>query len=151
MNYLVQHPEKENCKKKENVAAQEKATSKTRALFFKTMIDMQRQIQNPHLHPQQSFLREQRQLPAVNYCRKGLHPRCWHRSRSFSDIHDILISYILIYPFVWGRTRVVKTFSLNRLWWFNIDHLPIYGHEFSISISCESKSKNLLRITQFPT
>ena len=61
--------------------------------------------------------------------------------RSLSDIHDILISYFLIYPFIWGRTRVEKTFSLNRLWWFNIDHLPIYRHEFSVSISCESKSK----------
>ena len=29
--------------------------------------------------------------------------------RSLSDIHDILISYILIYPFIWGRTRVEET------------------------------------------
>ena len=37
-----------------------------------------------------------------------------------------------------GRTRIEETFILNALWWLNIDLLP---HEFSVSISCNSKTK----------
>ena len=37
-----------------------------------------------------------------------------------------------------GRTRVEETFSLNALWWLNIYQLP---HEFSVSVSCNSKTK----------
>ena len=37
-----------------------------------------------------------------------------------------------------GRTGVSETFRLNALWWLNIDQLT---HEFSVSISCNSKTK----------
>ena len=37
-----------------------------------------------------------------------------------------------------GRSRVEETFSLNALRWLNIYQLP---HEFSVSISCNSKTK----------
>ena len=37
-----------------------------------------------------------------------------------------------------GRTRIEETFILNALWWLNIDLLP---YEFSVSISCNSKTK----------
>ena len=41
--------------------------------------------------------------------------------RFLFDIYDILISYILIHPLVWGRTRAKK--HLVRMH-DNIDHLP---------------------------
>ena len=91
---LQSNTQEKKTQKKENVAAWERATGKTMALFgaliFETMMGLHIQTQDPHLHTRGPTLREQPKLSAVNYCRKELHPR------SLSDIYDILISYILI-------------------------------------------------------